>query len=79
MATSGAHERRAGARAAYLMRVAECPTHRFPNRVGDRRANRPTPLGESLVPVTAVLTEWAERHIDDIDTACATYDSATPS
>jgi DNA-binding HxlR family transcriptional regulator len=38
---------------------------------------RLTPLGESLLPVMAVVTEWAERHIDDIDAARTAYDSVT--
>ncbi|GAA5179585.1 helix-turn-helix domain-containing protein [Rugosimonospora acidiphila] len=38
---------------------------------------RLTPLGETLLPVMAMVTEWAERHIGDIDTARATYDSVT--
>jgi DNA-binding HxlR family transcriptional regulator len=36
---------------------------------------RLTPLGESLIPVMALVTEWAERHIDDIDAARADYDA----
>jgi DNA-binding HxlR family transcriptional regulator len=36
---------------------------------------RLTPLGESLLPVMAVVTEWAERQIGDIDAARAAYDS----
>lgn len=35
---------------------------------------RLTPLGESLLPVMAVVTDWAERHIDDIEAARAAYD-----
>ncbi|MFG2044547.1 winged helix-turn-helix transcriptional regulator [Dactylosporangium sp. NPDC048998] len=38
---------------------------------------RLTPLGESLLPVMAVVTEWAERHIGDIDAARTAYDSIT--
>jgi DNA-binding HxlR family transcriptional regulator len=35
---------------------------------------RLTPLGESLLPVLATVTRWAERHIGDIDAARAAYD-----
>lgn len=114
------------ARAAYLMSMAECPTHRVLDRMGERwvslilkeLAHRPlrhgelsrtvagasqkmltqtlralegdglvartvststatsveyrlTPLGESLMPVLAAVTEWAEKHIDQIDAARA--------
>jgi len=38
---------------------------------------RLTELGESLLPVLAVVTAWAERHISDIDAARAGYDSIT--
>jgi DNA-binding HxlR family transcriptional regulator len=37
---------------------------------------RLTALGESLVPVMAVVTGWAEEHIHEIDAARATYDAA---
>lgn len=37
---------------------------------------RLTTLGESLLPVMAVVTRWAEEHIGDIDAARATYDGA---
>ncbi|MEV8515142.1 helix-turn-helix domain-containing protein [Dactylosporangium sp. NPDC051484] len=37
---------------------------------------RLTPLGESLLPVMAVVTQWAQRHIGDIDAARTAYDSA---
>ena len=118
------------ARAAYLMSMAECPTHRVLHRMGERwvslilkeLAHRPlrhgelsrvvagasqkmltqtlralehdglvartvtastttrveyrlTPLGESLIPVLAAVTAWAEGHIDEIDAARATYRS----
>jgi DNA-binding HxlR family transcriptional regulator len=134
MATSSAHEHRAGARSAYLLSMAACPTHRVLNRLGDRWVSlilkelaqgprrhgelgrviagatqkmltqtlrvlqrdglvarsvtdpmpprveyRLTPLGESLLPAVAVVTEWAEQHIGDIDSARATYDSVTSS
>jgi DNA-binding HxlR family transcriptional regulator len=132
MATSTAAERRAGARSAYLMSMAACPTHRVLDRMGDRWVSlvlkeladgprrygelartvagatqkmltqtlrglerdglvtrsvtgsvpprveyRLTPLGESLLPVVAVVTEWAERHIGAIDAARKAYDSIT--
>ena len=134
MVTSSAHERRAGARSAFLMSMAVCPTHRVLDRLanrwvclilkeladGPRRHGelaraiagatqkmltqtlralqrdglvarsvtdsiprrveyRLTTLGETLLPVMATVTEWAERHIDDIDTARTTYDSVTSS
>ena len=116
------------ARTAYLASVAECPTHRVLNRLGERwvslilkeLAVRPlrngeltrtvtgatqkmltqtlralerdglvarsvvpsagveyrlTELGRSVLPVLAAVTEWAERHITDIDTARAAYDA----
>lgn len=50
-----------------------------PDSMPPRVEYRLTPLGESLLPVIAVVTQWAERHIDDIDTARVTYDSATSS
>ncbi|MCW6007017.1 helix-turn-helix transcriptional regulator [Micromonospora sp. CPCC 205371] len=37
---------------------------------------RLTPLGESLLPVLAAVTEWAELHIGDIEAARAAYDGA---
>jgi DNA-binding HxlR family transcriptional regulator len=37
---------------------------------------RLTALGESLLPVMAAVTGWAERHIGDIDAARAAYDAA---
>jgi DNA-binding HxlR family transcriptional regulator len=132
MATSTAAERRAGARSAYLMSMAACPTHRVLDRMGDRWVSlllkeladgprrygelartvagatqkmltqtlrglerdglvtrsvtgsvpprveyRLTPLGESLLPVMAVVTEWAERHVGAIDAARKAYDSIT--
>ncbi|MDG4827003.1 helix-turn-helix domain-containing protein [Asanoa sp. WMMD1127] len=132
MATSRADERRAGARSAYLVSVAACPTHRVLHRLGERWVSlilkelaggprrhgelaravagatqkmltqtlrtlerdglvarsvtgatpprveyRLTPVGESLLPVLALMTEWAERHIGDIDVARATYDGAS--
>ncbi|MEU7799088.1 helix-turn-helix domain-containing protein [Micromonospora arborensis] len=55
--------------------VARSVTDSMPPRVEYRL----TPLGESLLPVMALVTEWAERHIDDIDTARVTYDSVTSS
>jgi DNA-binding HxlR family transcriptional regulator len=55
--------------------VARSVTDSMPPRVEYRL----TPLGESLLPVMALVTQWAERHIDDIDTARATYDSVTSS
>lgn len=133
MATTSTADRRAGARSAYLMSLAACPTHRVLDRLGDRWVSlilkelasgprrhgelaravagatqkmltqtlrglerdglvarsvtdavplrvgyRLTPLGESLLPVLAVVTEWAERHIGDVDAARAAYDSVTP-
>lgn len=33
-----------------------------------------TPLGESLLPVMRAVTEWAERHIADVDAAREAYD-----
>ncbi|MFG3704813.1 winged helix-turn-helix transcriptional regulator [Micromonospora sp. NPDC047670] len=132
MATTSTADRRAGARSAYLMSLAACPTHRVLDRMGDRWVSmilkelasgprrygelaravagatqkmltqtlrglerdglvarsvtdavpprveyRLTPLGESLLPVMAVVTEWAERHIGDVDAARAAYDSVT--
>ena len=71
------------ARTAYLMSVAACPTHRVLDRMGDRSVTasvppqveyRLTPLGESLLPVLAVVSQWAEQHIGAIDTARADYD-----
>ncbi|MEU6074295.1 helix-turn-helix domain-containing protein [Micromonospora sp. NPDC047074] len=131
MVTSSALARRAGARSAYLVSLAECPTHRVLDRLGDRWVSlilkelaggprrhgeltravagatqkmltqtlrglerdglvarsvtatvpprvdyRLTPLGESLLPVMAVVTEWAERHIADVDAARTAYDEA---
>ncbi|GAA2619855.1 helix-turn-helix domain-containing protein [Dactylosporangium fulvum] len=38
---------------------------------------RLTPLGESLMPVVAVVTGWAERHIGEIDAARAAYDAVS--
>ncbi|BCJ63126.1 winged helix-turn-helix transcriptional regulator [Polymorphospora rubra] len=52
--------------------VARSVTDSVPPRVEYRL----TPLGESLLPVMAMVAEWAERHIGDINTARATYDSA---
>jgi DNA-binding HxlR family transcriptional regulator len=130
MTSSSAAERRAGARSAYLLSMAACPTHRVLDRLGDRWVSlilkelaagpcrhgelaravtgatqkmltqtlrglerdglvarsvsgstpprveyRLTALGESLLPVMAVVTEWAERHIHDIDSAHGAYDS----
>ena len=130
MATSGAAQRRAGARSAYLTAMAGCPTHRLLDRLGDRWVSlilnalargrlrhgelarvvagatqkmltqtlrglerdglvarsvsgsasprveyRLTPLGESLLPVMAVVTGWAERHIGDVDAARVAYDT----
>jgi DNA-binding HxlR family transcriptional regulator len=51
--------------------VARSVTGSVPPRIEYRL----TPLGESLLPVMAVVTEWAERHIGDIDTARAAYNS----
>ncbi|MEV4534480.1 helix-turn-helix domain-containing protein [Asanoa sp. NPDC049518] len=43
---------------------------------GDRRVEyRLTALGESLIPVMAAVTRWAEGHIGDIDAARASFDS----
>lgn len=53
--------------------VARSVTDAVPPRVEYRL----TPLGESLLPVMAVVREWAERHIDDIDGARTAYDSVT--
>src|SRR5262249_34474232 len=36
-----------------------------------------TPLGTSLMPAVNALKTWAERHIDEIETARAAYDQAT--
>ncbi|MFF5233171.1 winged helix-turn-helix transcriptional regulator [Dactylosporangium sp. NPDC000521] len=55
--------------------VARSVTDSTPARVEYRL----TPLGESLLPVMALVTQWAERHIHDIDTARATYDAVTSS
>lgn len=52
--------------------VARSATASVPPRVEYRL----TPLGESLLPVIAVVTQWAERHIGDIDAARAAYDGA---
>ena len=38
-----------------------------------------TPLGESLAEPLAVLGEWAYRHISDVHTAIAQYDSRPES
>jgi DNA-binding HxlR family transcriptional regulator len=54
--------------------VARSVTGSVPPRVEYRL----TPLGQSLLPVMAVVTEWAERHMGDIDAARAAYDSVTP-
>jgi DNA-binding HxlR family transcriptional regulator len=35
---------------------------------------RLTPLGESLLPVLTVVSQWAEQHIGAIDAARADYD-----
>ncbi|MDG9675900.1 helix-turn-helix domain-containing protein [Micromonospora sp. DH14] len=124
MATHTAAYRREQARAAYLARLANCPTHRLLDRIGDKWVSlvlkeladgprrygdlaraiagvtqkmltqtlrllerdglvsrvvtasvptrvdyRLTPLGESLLPVMHVVTQWAEEHIDEIDAA----------
>lgn len=53
--------------------VARSVTDSMPPRVEYQL----TPLGESLLPVMALVTQWAERHIDDIDSARLTYDSVT--
>ncbi|MEJ3744596.1 helix-turn-helix domain-containing protein [Actinomycetes bacterium KLBMP 9797] len=50
--------------------VARTVTPSVPPRVEYRL----TPLGDSLLPVLAVVTAWAERHIGDIDAARAVYD-----
>lgn len=55
--------------------VARSVTDSMPPRVEYQL----TPLGESLLPVMALVTQWAERHIDDIDTARVTYDSVMSS
>ncbi|WP_432993671.1 winged helix-turn-helix transcriptional regulator [Dactylosporangium sp. CA-233914] len=52
--------------------VARSATDSVPPRVEYQL----TPLGESLLPVVDMVTEWAQRHIGDIDTARAAYDSA---
>jgi len=39
---------------------------------------RLTPLGESLLPVMATVTAWAERHIGAVDAARAAYARSTP-
>ncbi|MEV5693925.1 winged helix-turn-helix transcriptional regulator [Micromonospora globbae] len=54
--------------------VARSVTGSVPPRVEYRL----TPLGASLLPVLAVVTEWSERHIGDIDAARAAYDAGTP-
>src|SRR5215813_11872339 len=36
-----------------------------------------TPLGTSLMPAVNALKTWAEKHIDEIETARAAYDQAT--
>jgi DNA-binding HxlR family transcriptional regulator len=134
MAINSTYEHRTGARSAYLISMAACPTYRVLDRLGDRWVSlilkeladgprrhgelaravagatqkmltqtlralqrdglvarqvinslpprveyRLTPLGVSLLPVMAVVTEWAERHIGDIDTTRAIYDSITSS
>ncbi|MCX4751540.1 helix-turn-helix transcriptional regulator [Kitasatospora sp. NBC_01287] len=35
-----------------------------------------TPLGQSLLPVLAAVTCWAEQHIAEVDRARAAYDGA---
>ena len=40
---------------------------------------RLTPLGRSLLVVIAGLTEWAERHMDEVLVARDSYDSAQPA
>ncbi|MCG5219924.1 winged helix-turn-helix transcriptional regulator [Streptosporangium sp. KLBMP 9127] len=37
-----------------------------------------TPLGQSLLPVLRTVTQWAERHIEEIDTAHDAYDRRLP-
>jgi DNA-binding HxlR family transcriptional regulator len=34
-----------------------------------------TPLGDSLLPVMRAIKHWAERHIDDVHSARATFDA----
>jgi DNA-binding HxlR family transcriptional regulator len=118
------------AKVAYLETMAECPTYRVLDRLGERWVSlvlkelaggtrrygelaqaitgatqkmltqtlrglerdglvarrvietvppkveyRLTPLGESLLPVMATVTAWAEAHISDIETAQASYNA----
>ncbi|MER7003165.1 helix-turn-helix domain-containing protein [Dactylosporangium sp. NPDC000555] len=52
--------------------VSRSATASVPPRVEYRL----TQLGESLIPVMAAVTAWAQRHIGDIDDARVAYDSA---
>jgi DNA-binding HxlR family transcriptional regulator len=133
MATTTAAARRAQAGAAYRGRLAQCPTHRVLDRLGDKwvslvlreLAGGPrrhaalasalaaasqkmltqtlrtlerdglvtrsvtaavpvrvdyalTPLGASLLPVLAAVTDWAEQHIDEVTGAQRAYDERVP-
>ena len=37
---------------------------------------RLTPLGDSMLPVVRAMKAWAEAHIEEIESARATYDGA---
>ena len=51
--------------------VARATSGGMPSRVEYRL----TALGESLLPVMAAVTQWAEAHIGEIEAAHAAYDS----
>jgi DNA-binding HxlR family transcriptional regulator len=38
-----------------------------------------TPLGRTLVPVMVGIKDWAETHMDQVNTARHAYDKAQPS
>jgi DNA-binding HxlR family transcriptional regulator len=38
-----------------------------------------TPLGETLLPIMGAIKNWAETHIDAVETARADYDHSTPA